>query len=141
MDGEFVGIAFQSYKRKDLEKAGYVVPIPVIRHMFQDLEDGVIGGVRDLGVYWQKIENDALRAFLGLARDQTGVRVSRVLHGSSAHGKLEIDDVIMSIDGAAVASDGSILLREHDRVQFDSGCARATASHVSYGIASPSRLM
>jgi S1-C subfamily serine protease len=119
MDGELVGIAFQSYKRKDLEKAGYVVPIPVIRHMFTDLEDGVIRGVPDLGIYWQKIENDALRAFLGVAADQTGVRVSRVLHGSSAHGKLEVDDVITAIDGAVVASDGSVALREHDRVQFE----------------------
>ena len=119
MDGELVGIAFQSYKRKDLEKSGYVVPIPVIRHMFDDLEDGRIDGVPDLGVYWQKIENDTLRAFLGLAADQTGVRVSRVLHGSSAHGKLEVDDVILSIGGTAVASDGTVALREHDRVQFE----------------------
>ena len=119
MDGELVGIAFQGHKRKDVEKAGYVVPIPVVRHMFEDLEDGEISGVPDLGIYWQKIENDALRAYLGLAADQTGVRVSRVLHGSSAHGCLEIDDVIMSIWGTAVASDGTVALRDHDRVHFE----------------------
>ncbi len=119
MDGELVGIAFQSYKRKDLAKAGYVVPIPVIRHMLEDLEDGAISGVPDLGIFWQKIENDALRSYVGLAPDQTGVRISRVLHGSSAHGTLQIDDVIMSIDGTPVASDGTIALREHDRVQFE----------------------
>jgi S1-C subfamily serine protease len=119
MDGELVGIAFQSYKRKDLEKSGYVVPISVIRHMFDDLEDGKISGVPDLGVYWQKLENDALRAYFELAPDQVGVRVSRVLEGSSAHGRLEIDDVITSIDGTTVASDGTVALREHDRVQFE----------------------
>jgi S1-C subfamily serine protease len=119
MDGELVGIAFQSYKRKDLEKAGYVVPIPVIRHMLDDLEDGAIGGVPDLGVYWQKLENEALRGYFGLDAGQTGVRVSRVLHGSSGHGVLEIDDVIVGIDGTPVASDGTIALREHDRVQFE----------------------
>ncbi|HUJ61860.1 MAG TPA: trypsin-like peptidase domain-containing protein [Kofleriaceae bacterium] len=119
MDGELVGIAFQSYKRKDLEKAGYVVPIPVIRHMLDDLGDGEITGVPDLGVYWQKIENAALRDYLGLAADQTGVRISRVLPGSSADGALAIDDVIVSIDGVAVACDGTIALREHDRVQFE----------------------
>jgi hypothetical protein len=118
MDGELVGIAFQSYKRKDLEKAGYVVPIPVIRHMFDDLTDGKITGVPDLGVYWQKIESDTLREYLGLA-EQTGVRISRVVHGSSAHGVLEIDDVITHVEGTAVASDGSIILREHDRVSFE----------------------
>ena len=117
-NGELVGIAFQSYKRKDLEKAGYVVPIPIIRHMFEDLEDGVIAGVPDLGVYTQKVENDALRGYLGLAPGQTGVRISRVLHGSSADRALAIDDVILSIDGTPVASDGTIALRDHERVQF-----------------------
>jgi S1-C subfamily serine protease len=118
MDGQLVGIAFQSYKRKDLEKSGYVVPITVIRNTFADLEDGKISGVPDLGVYWQKLENDALRGYLQLAPAHTGVRVSRVLDGSAAHRRLEIDDVIMAIDGTAIASDGSIPLREHDRVQF-----------------------
>ncbi len=119
MDGQLVGIAFQSYKRKDLEKAGYVVPIPVIRHMFDDLADGKITGVPDLGVYWQKVESDALREYLGLRGEQTGVRVSRVLHGGSAHGHLEVDDVITHVGGTAVACDGSIVLREHDRVNFE----------------------
>ena len=119
MNGDLVGIVFQSYKRKDLEKSGYVVPIPVIRHMLKDLEDGEISGVPDLGIFWQKIENDALRAFLGLSTDQTGVRVSRVLHGSSAHGQLEPDDVILSIAGTRVANDGTVSLRENDRVQFE----------------------
>ena len=120
MDGELVGIAFQSYKRKDLEKAGYVVPIPVIRHMFEDLADGKITGVPDLGAYWQKIESDSLREFLGMKPEQTGVRVSRVVHGSSAHGVLEADDVITHVAGIPIACDGSIVLRgEHDRVSFE----------------------
>jgi S1-C subfamily serine protease len=119
MNGELVGIAFQSYKRKDLEKSGYVVPVPVIRNTLADLEDGQISGVPDLGVYWQKIENDALRAYLGVTTDQTGVRVSEVLFGSTAHEHLRVDDVILSVDGVAVASDGSVVLRDHDRVQFE----------------------
>jgi len=119
MNEQLVGIAFQSYKRKDLEKAGYVVPISVIRHMMDDLADGKITGVPDLGVYWQKVESDSLREFLGMQPEQTGVRVSRVVHGSSAHGVLEIDDVITRVGGTAVASDGSIVLREHDRVSFE----------------------
>ena len=120
MNGELVGIAFQSYKRKDLEKAGYVVPIPVIRHMFDDLADGKITGVPDLGVYWQRIESDSLREFLGMKPEHTGVRVSRVVHGSSAHGVLEVDDVITHVAGHPIACDGSIVLRgEHDRVGFE----------------------
>jgi S1-C subfamily serine protease len=118
MNDELIGIAFQSYKQKDLEKSGYVVPIPVIRHLFEDLDDGEITGVPDLGVYWQKIENDSLRAYVGLSGPQTGVLITRVVHGSSADGVLAEGDVLTAIDGTPVASDGSIPLRTHDRVQF-----------------------
>ncbi|MCX5742383.1 MAG: trypsin-like peptidase domain-containing protein [Proteobacteria bacterium] len=119
MNGELVGLAFQSYKKKDLEKSGYVVPITVVRSFFADLEDGAIGGVPDLGVYWQKIENPALRAYLGVAGTATGVRVSRVLFGSSADSVLRIDDVLVAIDGTPIGGDGTIALRANDRVHFE----------------------
>jgi S1-C subfamily serine protease len=118
MNDELIGIAFQSYKQKDLEKSGYVVPIPIIRHLFDDLDDGAIAGVPDLGIYWQKIENASLRDYAGLTDGRTGVLVTRVVHGSSADGALEEGDVLTAIEGVPVASDGSIPLRAHDRVHF-----------------------
>jgi hypothetical protein len=130
MNDELIGIAFQSYKQKDLEKSGYVVPIPIIRHLFEDLDDGEITGVPDLGIFWQKIENDSLREFTGLiggltgelAGDakvaRTGVLVTRVVHGSSADGLLHEGDVLTAIDGVPIACDGSVPLRTHDRVHF-----------------------
>lgn len=118
MNDELVGIAFQSYKQKDLEKSGYVVPIPVIRHLFEDLDDGEITGVPDLGIYTQRIENDSLRDYVGLAPGATGVLITRVVHAASADGVLEEGDVLVAIDGTRVASDGSIALRSHDRVHF-----------------------
>jgi S1-C subfamily serine protease len=126
MNDELIGIAFQSYKQRDLEKSGYVVPISVIRHLFDDLDDGQITGVPDLGIYWQKIENDSLREYCGLASGRagelsggrTGVLVTRVVHGASADGVLHEGDVLTAIDGTPVACDGSIPLRTHDRVHF-----------------------
>ena len=118
MNDELIGIAFQSYKQKDLEKAGYVVPIPIIRHLFDDLDDGTVSGVPDLGIYWQKIENASLREYAGLTGARTGVLITRVVHGSSADGVLQPGDVLTAIDGVPVASDGSIPLRAHDRVHF-----------------------
>ena len=118
MNDELIGIAFQSYKQKDLEKSGYVVPIPVIRHLFEDLDDGVIAGVPDLGVYWQKIENDSLRDYVGLTGTRTGVLITRVVHGSSADGQIQEGDVITAIDGTPIACDGSVPLRTNDRVHF-----------------------
>jgi len=118
MNDELIGIAFQSYKQKDLEKSGYIVPIPIIRHLFEDLDDGEITGVPDLGIFWQKIENDSLREYVGLTGTRTGVLVTRVIHGSSAHGVLREGDVLTAIDSTPVAADGSVQLRTHDRVHF-----------------------
>jgi S1-C subfamily serine protease len=131
MDGALIGIAFQSYKQKDLEKSGYVVPIPVIEHLFEDLADGAIGGVPDLGVSTQKIENEGLREYVGLAADGTGVLVSRVLHGGSAHGVLEEGDVLMAIDGTPVGCDGSIALRPGERVHYSYLIARHQVGSVA----------
>ncbi len=130
MNDELIGIAFQSYKQKDLAKSGYVVPISIIRHLFEDLEDGQITGVPDLGIYWQKIENDSLREYYGLhpagSGDRageppvarTGVLVTRVIYGASADGVLREGDVLTAIDHTPIACDGSIPLRTHDRVHF-----------------------
>jgi hypothetical protein len=135
MDGDLIGIAFQSYRGKDLQRSGYVVPVTVIRHMLEDLENGRVDGVPDLGVFWQKLENAALREYLGLPPDQGGVRVSRVLYGSSAHGVVEVDDVLTSIDGVAVASDGSIPLRDHARVRFEHAIAsRQIGTTIDLGV-------
>jgi len=116
--GKLVGLAFQSHAQKDLEKSGYVVPIPVIRHFLEDVEDKAVGGVPDLGVFWQRIESDALRDWARLPAGRTGVLISRVVYGSSADGVLREGDVLVSVDGAPVACDGSVLLRENDRVEF-----------------------
>lgn len=118
-EGRMVGLAFQSYDNSKVAKSGYVVPIPVIRHFLDDIATGEVSGVPDLGVFWQKLESGALRRYLGMEGDDSGVMVARVVYGSSAHGVLEEQDVIMEIDGADVANDGSIAFGEDDRVRFE----------------------
>jgi hypothetical protein len=51
--------------------------------------------------------------------EQTGVRISRVLGGASADPALQVDDVLCAVDGIPVACDGTVALREHDRVHFE----------------------
>lgn len=116
--GEFVGIAFQSHGGGDIERSGHVVPVPVIRRFLEDIEDGAVSGVPDLGIYWQKIESEGLREYVGLGSGQTGVMVTRVVHGSSADGVLREGDVLTGLDDTPVACDGSVPLREQDRVHF-----------------------
>ncbi len=110
MDGLLVGIVFQAYRQNDLQRSGYVVPIPIIRHFFTDLEDDYVSGVPDLGVYWQKFENKALRDYYRLNDNESGLLVSRVVVGSSADGFILENDIIEAIDGVRLNCDGSALV-------------------------------
>jgi S1-C subfamily serine protease len=118
-DGKLIGVAFQSYSRsKQVENSGYVVPIPLIEHFLLDIAAGAARGIPSLGVYFQKLESDALREYLSMSHEDSGVLVTRVIHGSSASGVLHEEDVITRIGGEAVENDGSISLRGEDRVHF-----------------------
>ncbi len=124
-DGRLIGVAFQSYSRsKQVENSGYVVPIPLIEHFLQDVQAGRSNGIPALGIYFQKLESDALRTYLRMEANDSGVLVTRVIHGSSAFGVLEEEDVITRIGGEAVANDGSISFRGDDRVHFSHVLAR-----------------
>lgn len=95
------GIVFQ-----ELDARTHVVPSPTISSFLADAENGTIDGVPDLGVYWQKLDNPALRAYLGMDAPRSGVLVSRVVYGSSAWSILESGDVITAIDGVVVNTCG-----------------------------------
>jgi S1-C subfamily serine protease len=118
MNGKLVGVAFQAHEKTTAQSIGYVVPMPVIEHFRREAESGSRARVPSLGVYWQKIENDALREYVRLGPKQTGVLVTRVVHGSSAHGVLRERDVITALGESRVECDGSIALRGEDRVSF-----------------------
>jgi S1-C subfamily serine protease len=118
MDGRLVGVAFQAHEKTTAQSIGYVVPMPVIEHFKREVALNARKRVPSLGVYWQKIENDALRSYVKLGPKQTGVLVTRVVFGSSADGVLREGDVVTSLGGKPVECDGSISLRGEDRVSF-----------------------
>jgi S1-C subfamily serine protease len=117
-DGKLIGVSFQSYSGSRAENIGYVIPMPVIRTFFTDVADGHYDGVPSLGVYTEKMENESLRVAYHMKPDQTGVLVSRVVYDGSAAGVLQEDDVLMNVDGVAVANDRTVPLRAHARVDY-----------------------
>jgi S1-C subfamily serine protease len=109
-DGKVVGVAFQGYSGDVAQNVGYMIPTPVIRHFLEDVKDGKYDRYIDLSVGTFPLLNPAQRKALGLADDNRGVMVSSVLSAGSAFGVLEKGDVIMSVDGHPVESDGMIEL-------------------------------
>jgi len=116
MDDRIVGVAFQG--REEGENIGYMVPVIVIDHFLKDIEDGRYDGIPGLGISWQDIENPALRNKYKMSEDHTGVLVVKIYPGSPAEGVLKVGDVILSIDGVDVESDGTVEFREGERTFF-----------------------
>lgn len=117
-DGRVAGVAFQNVP--DAQAMGFLVPRPVIDHFLLDWQrDRGYVGFCKLGVRCQTLENPALRARLGMSAGQSGLMVNSVQPVSPAAGQLEKRDVLLEVDGVAVANDGTIEWRLGERVPFD----------------------
>ncbi|MEN7972296.1 MAG: trypsin-like peptidase domain-containing protein [Verrucomicrobiota bacterium] len=105
-DGKVVGVAFQGNKK--LENMGFFIPIQIIEHFLTDIEDGEYDGFPDPGIRAANLENPAARTYAGMKKEETGIRVEYIYHGSSPEHILQPDDIITAVDGYAVANDGTV---------------------------------
>lgn len=110
--GDCVGVATQRFSGT----IGYFVPGAVIEHFLADLKDGKVDGVPYVGVFTQALENPTLRAYLGMTPEQSGLMVTKVAHEGGAYGILEVNDVLLSIEGRKIFNDGRITLRDNSRI-------------------------
>jgi S1-C subfamily serine protease len=115
-DGRIVGIAFQGYTYA--QSIGYMVPSPLIEHFLKDSADGTYSGIPGLGIAWQDMENPGLRAYFQMSDKQTGVLITYLAPGAAARGIVQIGDVLLAIEGKAIANDGTISFRGTERIHF-----------------------
>jgi hypothetical protein len=113
---ELVGVAMQM--QADADNIGYMVPAPVVRHFLDDVADGRYDGFPSLGIDWQPIENRDLRLLYGVPAGRGGVLVTRVMPDSSARDVLRRGDVLLSLAGQAVGSDGTVEFRPRERTSL-----------------------
>ena len=105
-NGRVVGVAFES--NADLQSVGYFIPVEVISRFLRDVSDGHYDGYPDLGVLTASMEHPAARSRAGMAEDETGARAFRTIRGSSTHGLILVDDIILAVNGRTVANDGTV---------------------------------
>ncbi len=113
-DGRIVGVAMQGFKGSTI---GCAVPVPLIRQFLLDVADGGLDGIPELGIAWQKLENAALKASLGVPAGSTGVLLTDV-DAAPAGGFLEEGDVLLSLGERDVADDGTVELRSGERTDL-----------------------
>jgi len=114
-NGKVVAIAFQGIM--GAQNLGYTIPLPVIEHFLNDIEDGTYDGYPELGVEHLETSNPALRNDLGLPPGLGGVAVVYVDPFGAAAGILKPRDVLVSIDGHPIAEDGSVML-DNNSVEY-----------------------
>jgi S1-C subfamily serine protease len=107
-DDRVVGLAFQGISWA--ENIGYAIPLPVLNHFLDDVDDNVHDGYPELGVAYLNLRNDALRKDLGLSDAMTGVVVYYIDPFGSAKNHLLNKDVLLAIDGYKIANDGTVEL-------------------------------
>jgi S1-C subfamily serine protease len=117
-NGKFVGVSFEGYSGAALNNTGYFIPVVLVERFLKDISDGHYDGVPGMGIVWQKLENPALRASLGLPSPRGGVMVIKVVPGSGADGVLKEGDVLLKVDGIPVAENGTIPFGDGERVDL-----------------------
>src|SRR4029077_13230621 len=117
-DGKVAGVAFQGYSGDVAQGVAYMIPTPVINRFLKDVSDGHYDKYVDLAISYSKLQNPAQRRFLGLKDDDRGVLVSTVVEAGPSAGVLRPGDVLLTIDGHPIASDGNVEL-DGERAQFE----------------------
>ncbi len=112
-----IGVAMQTMTQAD--NIGYVIPVPVIEHFFEDMEDGKYDGFPSAGFSYQTIRNEAFSASFSIPQEQTGVMITKLAFDSPAGQVFESGDILMAIDGRPVAGDGTVELRSGSRTRLD----------------------
>jgi S1-C subfamily serine protease len=112
-EGDLIGIAMQSIK--NASNIAYIVPSVMIQSFLKDTEDGHIDGIYDNETCVNLIQNQSMKDYFGL-KDHQGVLVTFV--DLQDRDKLRENDIILSVDGHAIANDGTIE-SEYGRVYFD----------------------
>ena len=115
---EVVGVTFQGMAKQEAEGTGYIIPVPVVKRFLDDFErHGAWTGFTSLHVECQALENEDLRRMHGMGEEQTGIVIRAVAPETHVAEALEVDDVLLSVEGQQVGNDGSVSFLDGERIQ------------------------
>jgi S1-C subfamily serine protease len=114
VDGKMVGLV---YGVGPGENIGYVIPIEEIDGFLADVTDGRYDSKPRLFEQFQFVENEALRARLGLAKTVRGIMVREPRRRVSSYPLKEFD-VITAIGDNAIDNQGMVQIRDNLRLSF-----------------------
>ncbi len=85
----------------------YAIPSRVIKHFLKDKKDGTYDGFPGLGLGAATLESIPFRKYLGAEAFENGVRVIAVRNDSPFKGVVDVNDIILEIDGEKITNQGT----------------------------------
>jgi S1-C subfamily serine protease len=113
-DGKIIGLVFSGIR--EAENIGYLIPTEEIQTFLSDAGDGHYDGKPMLFENYQTAENDAVRAFLKMSADTTGVIIADPLPGDDS--PLKKWDVLTHVGPHAIDNQGYVAVRDGLRLKF-----------------------
>ncbi|MFN3603525.1 MAG: PDZ domain-containing protein [Leptonema sp. (in: bacteria)] len=109
-NNKVIGVAFQILRSG--ENLGYLIPPPVIRKFFKDIQDGTYDGYIELGVLYQTLENPMFKKALNLSEKlkSIGVYVYDVMPDTTAEGYIQKGDILLEIQGFPITDTGEVFI-------------------------------
>ncbi len=105
--GKVVGVAFQGLR--DADNIGYMIPVTIIRHFLEDIEDGTYDGFGSLGfTYFRGMHNPSFAEYLNVPPGRQGIVVMSTMLNSSVEKVFQANDVISRMDEFDIDNDGMI---------------------------------
>ncbi len=114
VDGKMAGLV---YGVAAAENVGYVIPNEEIDDFLADVADGRYDGKPGLFEQWQTLENEALRAKLGLTKSVRGIMVREPRRHDSTY-PLQEFDVVTAIGDKPIDNEGMVQVRDNLRLSF-----------------------
>lgn len=114
-DGKIAGLVFS--KIQEADNIGYLIPPEEIESFLKDAADGKYDGNPQMFDSYQTAENDALRAFLNMPKEMTGIVIAEPYQDDDDY-PLKRWDVITHIGPHAIDNQGYVEVREGLRLKF-----------------------
>ncbi|GFR40888.1 hypothetical protein Agub_g1540, partial [Astrephomene gubernaculifera] len=93
------------------EASATVVPVPVVQHFLEDIRShGSYQGFPTLGIQWKRAESQALRRYVGMRPEQTGIVITSLNPTAPLASLAQPLDVLAEVAGARVDNEGGVEL-------------------------------
>ncbi len=114
VNGKLAGLV---WGQAGAENVGYLIPTEEIDDFLKDVADGRYDGKPLPSEQWQTLENEALRARLGLAKSIRGIVVRKPGRDDASYPLKEFD-VVTAIGDKAIDNEGQVQVADNLRLSF-----------------------